>query len=488
MLFKPTAFFLNRLVIRINNAHFAKLVSIVYWTVEKGAVLCDFNFLFGNGKIFFAFHFYHPATIFPTTETQNSRQKLEGVFLNYDEMLSYVHSLLVFGSKPGLERIGEALKKIGNPQNSLKFIHIAGTNGKGSTATMLSNVYIESGLNVGLYISPFVTDFRERIQFGGKMIEKTDFVKHAAAVKNTGVELTEFEFITAAAFSYFAEKKCDIVILETGLGGRLDATNIINQPLCSVITHVSLDHTGVLGDTISQIATEKCGIIKNRGLTVTDMNQENEALDIIKKYSDELVVPKREDLEILSSDIFGNTFIYKGEKYETTLSGRHQISNAVSVIETVQNAWPVEKEKLKAAIKKTTFPARCEVISKEPLVILDGAHNPDGANALKGVMENFSGKITAIVGMMADKDCDEVLGLALPHCKNVVTVTVKENPRSISAEELCTLAKRRCENSFIAKDYDDAVLKAVQLSKGEPVFVFGSLYLASAIREKLFEI
>lgn len=408
--------------------------------------------------------------------------------MNYDEMLEYVHSLLVFGSKPGLERIGQALEKLSNVQNKLKYIHVAGTNGKGSTATMLSNVYIEAGLKVGLYISPFVTDFRERIQFNGQMIEKEDFVKHAVAVKNTGIELTEFEFITAVAFCYFAEKECDIVILETGLGGRLDATNIINQPLCSVITHISLDHTGVLGDTIAQIAGEKCGIIKNRGLTVTDMNQEEDALKVIKNSSDSLVVPNKADLKVLSSDIFGNTFIYKGEEYKTTLAGTHQISNAVSVIETVKNALPVENEVLKTAIAKTQFAARCEIISKKPLVVLDGAHNPDGAAALQKVMQNFSGEITAIVGMMADKDCGEALKITLPHCKNVIGVTVKENPRSISAQDLIALAKPFCDNCFAAENYDEAIAKAIDLSKGKPIFVFGSLYLASAIRKKLFEI
>ena len=270
--------------------------------------------------------------------------------MNYNEALSYVHSLLVFGSKPGLQRMSRVMAKLGSPQKHLKFIHIAGTNGKGSTATMLSNVYIKAGLRVGLYISPFVTDFRERIQLNGQMIEQNDFAHFAQKVKNTNVTLTEFEFITAAAFCYFAEKQCDIVILETGLGGRLDATNIIEKPLCSVITHISLDHTGVLGDTIEQIATEKCGIIKNRGLTVTDMNQEPEALQVIKSHSGNLIIPSKEDLKILSADIFGNTFIYKGEKYETTLAGLHQVSNAVSVIETVKNALPVSEEILKAAI------------------------------------------------------------------------------------------------------------------------------------------
>ncbi|MBE6769932.1 MAG: bifunctional folylpolyglutamate synthase/dihydrofolate synthase [Ruminococcaceae bacterium] len=408
--------------------------------------------------------------------------------MNYNEALSYVHSLLVFGSKPGLKRMSRVMEKLGNPQNNLKFIHIAGTNGKGSTATMLSNVYIKAGLRVGLYISPFVIDFRERIQLNGKMIDKTDFARSAQRVKDTGVTLTEFEFITAVAFCYFAEKQCDIVILETGLGGRLDATNIIENPLCSVITHISLDHTGVLGDTIEQIATEKCGIIKNRGLTVSDMNQEPEVVKVIKAHSDSLVVPSKEDLRILSVDIFGNTFIYKGEKYETTLAGLHQVSNAVSVIETVKNTLPVKEETLKAAIKETVFPARCEIISKNPLVVLDGAHNPDGAVALKRVMENYSGEITAIVGMMADKDCGEVLKTLLPHCENVITVTVRENPRSISAEALMSHAKPHCKNCFTAKDYDEAIKKAVALSGGKPVFVFGSLYLASAIRNKLFNI
>ena len=408
--------------------------------------------------------------------------------MNYDEALSYVHSLLVFGSKPGLDRMNEVMAKLGNPQNNLKFIHIAGTNGKGSTATMLSNVYIKAGLKVGLYISPFVIDFRERIQLNGQMIGKTDFAHFAQKIKDANVTLTEFEFITAVAFCYFAEKQCDIVILETGLGGRLDATNIIEKPLCSVITHISLDHTGVLGDTLEQIATEKCGIIKNRGLTVTDMNQEPEVLKVIKAHSDRLVVPSKEDLKILSADIFGNTFIYKGEKYETTLAGLHQVSNAASVIETVKNALPASEEILKAAIKETVFPARCEIISKNPLVVLDGAHNPDGAAALKRVMENYSGKITAIVGMMADKDCGEVLKTLLPHCENVITVSVRENPRSISAEALMSLAKPYCENCFNAKDYDEAIKKAVELSGRNPIFVFGSLYLASAIRNKLFNI
>ena len=406
--------------------------------------------------------------------------------MNYNEAINYIHSLLVFGSKPGLERMSEVMEKFKNVHNKLKCIHIAGTNGKGSTATMLSNVYIAAGYKVGLYISPYVVSFCERIQINGTPISENDLAYICEQVKNTGVTLTEFEFITAAAFVYFAQQNCDIVILETGLGGRLDATNIIAKPLCSVITHIALDHMQVLGDTIEKITQEKCGIIKGKAPVVTDYTQEPAAMKVIQNLAKNLTVPKISKLKILESSVSGNTFIYKGQTYNTALIGVHQVNNALNVIETVSSAGVfVSREALKQGIANTRFAARLEVLSKEPLIVLDGAHNPDGARALEGFMKNYSGKITAIIGMMADKSCDETLSIALPHCKNVITVTVKENSRSISAQELCALAKKYCANCVAIQDYDDAVKKAKQLSSGQALFVFGSLYLASAIREKL---
>ena len=255
--------------------------------------------------------------------------------MNYNEALDYIHSLLVFGSRPGLERMNEVMEKFNNVQDTLKYIHIAGTNGKGSTATMLSNVYIAAGYKVGLYISPYVVTFCERMQVNGVPISEKDLCFVCEQVKNTGVTLTEFEFITACAFLYFAKEKCDVVILETGLGGRLDATNIIKNPLCSVITHIALDHMQVLGNTIGEITGEKCGIIKGNAPVVTDYMQDEEVISVIKSKTSNLTVPEKDNVNIVSSDINGNTFIYKGEEYHTSLIGKHQINNALSVIETV---------------------------------------------------------------------------------------------------------------------------------------------------------
>lgn len=406
--------------------------------------------------------------------------------MNYNETLDYIHSLLVFGSRPGLERMNEVMEKFNNVQDALKCIHIAGTNGKGSTATMLSNVYIAAGYKVGLYISPYVVTFRERMQVNGVPISEEDLCCVCEQVKNTGITLTEFEFITACAFLYFAKEQCDVVILETGLGGRLDATNIIKNPLCSVITHIALDHMQVLGNTIEEITGEKCGIIKGSAPVVTDYMQDSDALKVIKSKTNHLILPQSNDLNIISSGINGNTFVYKDEEYHTSLIGKHQINNALSVIETVNaTGLPVDKIALKEGISNTNFAARLEIISKEPLVVLDGAHNPDGARALEGFMKGYSGRITAIVGMMADKSCDEALSILIPHCKNTVTVKVKENPRAMSEAELLKITSKYCKNSFSADDYDEAIVKARKLSNGEPIFVFGSLYLASAIREKL---
>ena len=235
--------------------------------------------------------------------------------MNYNEALSYIHSLQVFGSVPGLERISELLNLLGNPQDDLKFIHVAGTNGKGSVSTMLSEIHRAAGGRVGLYTSPYVVDFRERIQLDGEYIEKEELARLTELVKSTGVHVTEFEFITALAFLYFKEKKCDIVVLEVGLGGRFDATNVIKAPLCSVITRIDLDHTDYLGDTVEKVAAEKCGIIKDGAPTVTYPDQPSGALGVIKASAPDLTVADKEEIKTVKSDLFGNSFIYKGEPY-----------------------------------------------------------------------------------------------------------------------------------------------------------------------------
>lgn len=405
--------------------------------------------------------------------------------MNYNEALEYIHSLAVFGSIPGLERIRELLGVLDNPQDELKFIHVAGTNGKGSTCTMLSEIYKRAGLKVGLYTSPYVVDFRERIQINGEYIPKDELARLCERVKNTGIYVTEFEFITALAFLYYKEQNCDLVILEVGLGGRFDATNIIKKPLCSVITRIDLDHTAYLGNTYSEIAAEKCGIIKENCPVVVYPDQNDDALKTIGEYAVEYTIPHLSSVNVLSSDMSGNRFIYNGEEYSTQLVGEHQVYNAVTAIETAKRVGMASDENIREGIAAAAIAARVEVISREPLVVLDGSHNPNGADALSNFMKNCD-SIVAVIGMMADKDCELFLRKIMPYCSSAVTVTVKENSRTIAAEELRNLAEKYCTDVTAADSYESALAIAKEKSGGTaPVFVCGSLYLASAVREML---
>ncbi len=407
--------------------------------------------------------------------------------MNYNETLNYIHSLGKFSFSAGLERITAVMNKLGNPQNEFPSIHIAGTNGKGSVSAMLSNVFKTAGYKTGLFISPFIIDFRERIQIDGEFISEADLIKYAEKIIKTEINLTEFEFITALAFLYFKEQKCDIVIAETGLGGRFDATNSLKNTVATVITKIGLDHSAILGDTIEKIAYEKCGIIKGSPVTVISPYQKQEALEVISKEANKLIVPNENGLKILNCDETGTHIIYKGKNYELSLLGEYQIENALTVIEAVENSgYNISYETVSRALSSTYFPARAEIISKNPLVILDGAHNPDGADALARILKKYCGKATAIIGAMKDKDYERVLSSTLPYCKSAVTVTVENMPRSLSADKLKKVAQNYCE-SFIAENYKDAIDKAIELSENDPIFVFGSLYLAGGIRSLLLE-
>ena len=397
--------------------------------------------------------------------------------MNYIDTLNYIHSLGNFSKPPTLDRIKAVLKKLSNPQNNFKAIHIAGTNGKGSVSAMLHAVLKGAGYKTGLYISPFIIDFCERIQINGEFIPKDTLCELAEKVIETEIELTEFEFITAMAFLYFSMQKCDIAVIETGLGGRLDATNSLTNLVANVITKIGLDHTAILGDTVRQITKEKCGIVKDCPV-ITTPYQPKEALEILKGYKP--IIPDINELKVIKSDVLGNEFAYKGEAYKTTLSGEYQIENALLVIETLKTIG-IDTEIIKQGIQKAFFPARMEVISRKPLVVLDGAHNIDGATVIAREMEKFGGKITAIIGMMADKDCDEVLQKTLPYCKKAVAVEVSGMPRSLKAAELKEKAEKHCVTET-AENYMEAIEK---VADSDIIFVFGSLYLASAIREKL---
>lgn len=406
--------------------------------------------------------------------------------MNYNQTLEFIHSLGFFSKKPGLERIRELLSLLGNPQNNFRAVHIAGTNGKGSVSAMLSSIYMKAGLRVGLFTSPFIIDFRERIKLCGEMIPKRELVRLAQLVRRQGIELSEFEFITAVAFLYFSQQKCDIAVIEVGLGGRLDATNTLGNVAASVITKISLDHTLILGDTLERIAFEKCGIIKNAPV-ITSHNQAEEVMRVIRNHTDRLIVPNAQELKISKSDIYGNRFSYFGADFETGLAGVHQIENALIAAETAPICFPdISEECIKEGIRQAFIPARIEVLSRNPLIVLDGAHNPDGARALGEVMKVYSGKITAIVGMLRDKDCEKTLGFIMPHCKNVVAVAVEGTDRSMSAEKLSDILSGFCHSSS-AGSYLQAIKIATELSDGGPILIFGSLYLAAGMRPLLLE-
>lgn len=397
--------------------------------------------------------------------------------MNYRETLEYIHSLGNFGLPAGLDRIKKVLNKLGNPQNEFKAIHIAGTNGKGSVTAFVSSVFKEAGYKTGTFISPYIIDFRERIQINGEYISEADLTRYAQSVKQTGVELTEFEFITALAFLYFKEQKIDVLVCETGLGGRFDATNALENKAVTVITKIGMDHTAVLGDTIEKIAEEKCGILRSCP-TVTTPFQDKRALEVIKSKSQNLIIPDISKLEQGES-----TYIYKGEKFEISLLGDFQTENSLVGIETVKNSgFDISYDTIYKGLKNTFFPARLEMISKKPLILLDGAHNPDGAVVLAKELSKFEEKPTAIVGMMKDKNVKEVLREVLKHCASAVCVTVPNNPRSMSGGELSEIASEFCKCSVA-----DSLEMAIEKTKEQNTVIFGSLYLASAIRPLLLE-
>ncbi len=425
--------------------------------------------------------------------------------MNYIEAVKYIHSLLKFGIRPGLNGMDALLRFLGNPHKALKYVHVAGTNGKGSTSTAISNVLSDAGYKVGLYTSPYVTDFLERVQFGSKPIDKALFAKSVEKVKNAvenleknGVTITEFEALTASAFLCYKELQCDVVVLEVGLGGRLDATNIIDTPLVNIITSLSIDHSAILGNTIEEIAFEKCGTIKENGNVICSLGQPQGALKVVertvKEKNNTLTIPCESDIKILKSDVFGTQFIYKNEIYFVKMAGEHQVKNMTCVIEAcniLRKYFNITDNNIKNGISKATLPARVEIISEKPLVILDGGHNEDGAkafyNAVSSVLDTKA-KVIVVAGMMSDKAVEDSLKPLIMKSDCFICVT-PDNPRAMKGEALSEIAKRYCNNVLVIDSPKKAVKVAESILKDADVLcVVGSLYLAGEVRETLLEI
>lgn len=429
--------------------------------------------------------------------------------MTYNEAVEKINSLLVFGSKPGLERVSELVKRIGSPDKKLKFVHIAGTNGKGSTTELIANTLTKAGYKTGMFISPFVLDFRERFQIDGKMIDENELATIVEQIypvvmqmKDEGKIITEFEFVFAIALVWYSSQKCDCVVLETGLGGRFDATNIIDTPLVSVITSISLDHTAILGDTYEKIAFEKCGIIKSNGYTVAYGEQKDGVLDVIrnsaKEKNNKLYVADVNSITKKSSSLDGSEFSFSCEMFgisdlKIRFIGEHQLKNSATALYTIgvlrQRGFNIPDSAIKDGFKTAFFPARLELLGKNPIVLLDGAHNPGGAEALsRAIKDNLSGKKkTGIVGMLADKDVHTALSMLLPLFDEIITVS-PHSPRAMTSEMLAQTAKEYCKNITIMNDYDEAFRKALSCADSDSaIVIFGSLFLAGDMRKVILK-
>ncbi len=413
--------------------------------------------------------------------------------MDYNTAIEYTHSLLRFGSRPGLERINALLCALGSPQKKLAAVHVAGTNGKGSVCVCLAKLFEQKGLKTGLFISPYIVNFRERMQINSKFISKVDYAEVASEVRKASESLdgslhpTEFEFVTAAALLWFSKTNCDVVVLETGLGGRLDSTNVFEAPLCTVITSISTDHTAVLGDTTEKIAAAKCGIIKKGCPVVTCDSQLPEAMAVIEDTAQKLGAPlkkvKQEDINVLFDTAFGIDLVYKGISIHQPLAGSFQAENTCLAVEAAKTAFPdISDETILKGIEKVKHPARFEVVSRSPLIILDGAHNDGGARALAQSLENYfpNERFFGICGMLRDKDYEKALSRLTPLFDEIITVT-PQNPRALSAGELADCLKGKVKKVYPSAVDGGLIKRAVEAANGRPIVIFGSLYLAGEI-------
>lgn len=423
--------------------------------------------------------------------------------MTYQQALQYIHSKDRFGMHPGLERITALLHRLGDPQERIPVLHIAGTNGKGSTCAMLASGLSASGYKTGLYTSPFVQDFRERMQIDGEWIPEAELAALAdeiapldRALADEGLVLTEFELVTAMAFVWFARREVDFLVCEVGLGGRFDATNVIQKPMVSVITTIDLDHTAVLGGTIAEIAREKCGIIKEGCPVISTDAQPIEALDVIAHTCEikhaPFSIPDTDKAHVLHADLTGTTVEFFGRQVVIPFCGERQISNgmtALAVAFTMRNRYGVgfRNEDFLEGMKRARLPARQELLRAEPPVLLDGAHNPGGVEALAGTVERFLPRENCllVIGMMADKDTEACLRRLAPLFSRVVTVPVA-NPRAASPEALRAQAAPWCADVTAAASLDEGLaVLGRHVAAGGAAVVAGSLYLAGEARGKL---
>ncbi len=414
--------------------------------------------------------------------------------MKYEEAMEYIEECNRLGSVPGLDSIRRLTDALDNPQDKLTFIHVAGTNGKGSVSSFIANGLKNAGYKVGRYISPTIFTYRERFQINDKMISKKELgelmepVKEACdrIVANGYPHPTSFEIETALSFIYFIKKKCDVVVLETGMGGRLDATNIISSPKLCVLTSISMDHMQFLGDTLTNIATEKCGIIK-AGTTVISTKQAEEAMEVVEKVcaleTVEMIVTDPSQITKIKQGLEKQSFTYDGTKYEISLSGSYQIENAVLAVCVLkwlsQNGFEkITEQKLRKGLQETVWKGRFSVIAKKPYFIVDGAHNVAAAQKLAESIRFYftNRKIVYIMGMFRDKEYEKVIEITAPLASQIITVAAPGNPRALPALDLAVAVREVNANVTSADSLEEAVeMSYLFADKDSVIIAFGSL-------------
>ena len=420
--------------------------------------------------------------------------------MNYTEALEYIHSVVWKGSRPGLARITELLEKLNNPQNGLKFIHIAGTNGKGSNSAMLESILRAAGYKTGLFVSPYIKHFNERICVNGKPISNKDLAAATAAVRPFADSMqdapTEFELITAIGLVHFLKERCDVVVLETGMGGRLDSTNVIKDPLACVITGIAMDHTAFLGDTVEKIAAEKAGIIK-LGCPVIWGGYDKGARAVIESKAREMgssfTAAEDTPMTVREMTLSGTLVDYgKREGVKLPLLGTYQPQNLATVLSTVDalqaSGLSISESAVREGLAAVRWRGRFEKLCDTPLIFSDGAHNPEGiAAAAKGIRHYFAGKPVALLtGVMADKDYTDMVATLAPLTCRVFTLT-PNNPRSLSAAEYAAVYRKAGIEASAHDTVEDAVAAAVAYARetGTPLFSLGSLYMYVEVTDAL---
>lgn len=412
--------------------------------------------------------------------------------MNYAEAEKYLEGVSWLGIKPGLERISELLARLGNPERICRFVHVAGTNGKGSTSAMLASMLTSAGYRTGLYTSPHLLRVTERMRVDGAEMPREGLAKAVSALQRAAEGMaepcTEFELLTAAAFWWFAHEDCDYVVLEVGMGGRLDATNVIPRPDCAVITNIGLDHTEVLGATAELIAAEKAGIFKG-GPAAAYLQTESVArvlIDAAERTGTQLHFADFSRLEPISEDLEGQSFRFEGETYHIRLLGEHQLKNAAVAV-TAARLLGIPQEAIARGLERTVWPARFEIVSRSPYFVVDGGHNPQCVTATAAALRRcFPWKRRVLLmGVLADKAWGEMLDILLPCASQVVCVR-PDSERALDAAELCAEILRRGVPAEAAESIAAGVDRAIALA-GEDGMVssVGSLYMSGAVREHI---